>query len=313
MPTRTPPQPAEASLGHDTGPPPSRRGLSPAGRRRAAGLLLLLPALVAHTLFFVYPLLSNLVDSFTDPEPGFGNYAGLFTDGYTIEVLARTLLVSLVVTAAGVLLAYPYAYLMTLSGPTTRAVMVTVVLVPFWTSMLARNFAWMVLMQDGGLIQRALGLVGLGHVRLLGGSVAVAVSMAQVLLPFMVLPMFSVMQQIDRRLLLAGQSLGASRLSSFRKVYLPLSLPGVVAGASLVFVLALGFYITPALLGSPQNAMIAQVIAVRTRELLDFGGAGAMGMFVLLVTLIVLGVSRWLAGSGGASSGAAQAVTGGGR
>ncbi|MEV0385713.1 ABC transporter permease [Nonomuraea sp. NPDC050643] len=290
--------------------PPPRRRLSPAGRRRGAGLLLLLPALIALTLFFVLPLLSILLDSFTSPEPGLGNYVQLFTDGYTLRVLGRTLVIALVVTVAGIALAYPYAYMMTLAGPGVRALMVTVVLVPFWTSMLARNFAWMVLMQDGGVVQGMLGLVGLGDVTLLGTTTAVAISMTQVLLPFMVLPMFSVMQQIDRRLLLAGQSLGASRLSTFRKVYLPLSLPGVAAGASLVFVLALGFYVTPALLGSPQSALIAQVISVRTRELLDFGGGGAMGVFVLVVTLVVLGLSRRLAGPG-ATTGAAHVMAGG--
>src|SRR5690606_34146321 len=269
-----------------------------------------LPACVALFLFFVLPLLNIVVGSFTDPEPGLGNYVALFTDGYTLAELGRTLLVALVVTLAGLLLGYPYAYMMTLAGPTTRAVMVTVVLVPFWTSMMARNFAWMVLIQDGGVLQKLFGLVGLDGVTLLGTTTGVALSMTQVLLPFMVLPLFSVMQQIDHRLLLAGQSLGASRLSAFRKVYLPLSLPGVVSGASLVFVLALGFYVTPALLGSPQHALIAQVISVRTRELLDFGGAGALGVLILIVTLIALAASRRLAGAGAAV--AAHAVAAGG-
>ncbi|GIH24136.1 ABC transporter permease [Acrocarpospora phusangensis] len=291
---------------------PLRTGLSPAGRRRAAGLLLLLPALVALTLFFLLPMLSILLDSVTDPEPGLANYVSLFTDGYTLRVLGRTLLVALLVTVAGLVLAYPYAYLMTLAGPALRAVMVTVVLVPFWTSMLARNFAWMVLMQDGGVVQGFFRLLGLGEVTLLGTTTAVTISMTQVLLPFMVLPMFSVMQQIDRRLLLAGQSLGASPFGSFRKVFFPLSLPGVAAGASLVFVLALGFYVTPALLGSPQSALIAQVISVRTRDLLDFGGGGAMGVFVLVVTLAVLGASRRLTGPG-AAVGAAHVMAGGDR
>ncbi len=309
--------PADAVTSTRTAPHPPRRPgrrrvLSPAGRRRAAGLLLLLPALIALTMFFVLPLVSIVVDSFTEPEPGLGNYVHLFTDGYTLRVLGRTLVVALMVTVAGMLLAYPYTYMMTMAGPATRAVMVTVVLIPFWTSMLARNFAWIVLMQDGGVVQGALGLVGLGGTRLLGTTFAVTVSMTQVLLPFMVLPMFSVMQQIDRRLLLAGQSLGASRLSAFRKVYFPLSLPGVVAGASLAFVLALGFYITPALLGSPQNALIAQVINVRTRELLDFGGAGAMGVFMLVVTLAVLAASRRLSGRAGRATAvsAGQAMAG---
>ncbi|GIM92039.1 ABC transporter permease subunit [Paractinoplanes toevensis] len=265
--------------------------------RRARKHLLLLPALIALVILFVVPLISVVVDSFTEPTTGLGNYASLFTDGYTLRVLGRTLLVALVVAVVGGALAYPYAYAMTLVGPMMRAVLVTVVLVPFWTSMLARNFAWLVLMQDGGVVQGFLKAIGFGNVTLLGTTLAVGISMTQVLLPFMVLPMYTAMEQIDGRLIAAGQSLGAPRARAFRRVYLPLSAPGVLAGMSLAFVLALGFYVTPALLGSTRNAMIAQVINVRTKELLDFGGAGAMGIFLLVVTLIVLGLSRRMAGA----------------
>ncbi|MBQ0826540.1 ABC transporter permease subunit [Streptomyces tagetis] len=265
------------------------------GRNRTAAALLLLPALIALLLLFVLPMISVAVRSVTEPQAGLGNYIGLFTDGYTLRVLGRTLLVALIVAVAGLLVAYPYAYAMTLAGPVGRALLVTVVLVPFWTSMLARNYAWLVLLQDGGLIQRFSRTVGLGDEPLFGTTAGVALSMTQVLLPFLVLPLYSSMQQIDRRLLDAGQSLGASRLRSFRKIYLPLSMPGVMAGTSLVFVLALGFYVTPALLGSPQNAMIAQIINVRARDRLDFGGAGAMGIFVLVVTLLVMGLAQRIA------------------
>jgi putative spermidine/putrescine transport system permease protein len=281
-----------------TGEAPFTGRLAPAwiGRAHASGWLLLLPALIALVVLFVVPLAGIVVDSVTEPTTGLGNYASLFTDGYTIRVMGRTLVVAAVVSVVGALLAYPYAYAMTLVGPTMRAVLVTIVLIPFWTSMLARNFAWMVLMQDGGVVQNLLRLFGLGEVRLLGTTLAVGISMTQVLLPFLVLPMYSAMEQIDRRLVGAGQSLGAPRARAFRRVYLPLSTPGVVAGMSLVFVLSLGFYVTPALLGSTRSAMIAQVINVRTKDLLDFGGAGAMGMLLLLVTLSVLGLSRRLAG-----------------
>ncbi|WP_329377219.1 ABC transporter permease subunit [Streptomyces sp. NBC_01716] len=302
MTTRVTPRPA---------PPTRRLARGTPGRERASGLLLLLPALIALTLLFVLPLLNVAFQSVTEPDTGLGNYARLFTDGYTLGVLGRTLLVALVVAVVGLLIAYPYAYAMTLVGPAARALMVTLVLVPFWTSMLARNYAWLVLMQDGGLVQRLLRPFGLGDVTLLGSTTGVAVSMTQVMLPFLVLPMYSAMQHIDRRLLDAGQSLGASRARAFRKIYLPLSMPGVVAGTSLVFVLALGFYVTPALLGSPQNAMIAQIINVRTRDQLDFGGAGAMGIFVLVVTLVVLGLARRLTGNQASIAG--HGVAGAGR
>ncbi|MFF5289667.1 ABC transporter permease subunit [Paractinoplanes globisporus] len=298
---------------------PTATAVAPAriARASASGWPLLLPAVAALVILFVVPLVNVVVDSFTEPNAGLGNYASLFTDGYTLRVLGRTLLIALVVSLVGVLLAYPYAYAMTLAGRTMRAVLVTVVLVPFWTSMLARNFAWMVLLQDGGVVQDLLRPFGLGGVTLLGTPLAVGIAMTQVLLPFLVLPMYSAMSQIDGRLVAAGQSLGAPRARSFRRVYLPLSMPGVVAGMSLVFVLALGFYVTPALLGSTQTAMIAQVINVRARELLDFGGAGAMGMFLLVVTLVVLGFARRLAGQNIAAVAAggqpARLTAGGGR
>ncbi|MFG1927197.1 ABC transporter permease subunit [Cryptosporangium sp. NPDC048952] len=293
-------------------PAPAPPAPARVARARASGWLLLAPALVALGILFVFPLLSIVVDSFTEPDTGLGNYASLFTDGYTLRVLGRTLLVAATVSVIGAVLAYPYAYAMTLVGPAMRAVLVTIVLIPFWTSMLARNFAWLVLMQDGGVIQKFLGWFGFGDVTLLGSTAAVTISMTQVLLPFLVLPMYSAMEQIDGRLVAAGQSLGASRARAFRKIYLPLSMPGVVAGMSLVFVLALGFYVTPALLGSTRNAMIAQVINVRTKDLLDFGGAGAMGIFLLAVTLVVLGLSRRLAGTTAVVAGAPARSRGGG-
>lgn len=300
MATLTPPRERTAAPRPRWGP--QRRG-------RVAAALLLLPALLALALLFAAPMADVAVRSVTEPVAGFGNYTALFTDGYTLRVLGRTLLVALVVAVAGLLIAYPYAYAMTLAGRLGRAVLVTVVLIPFWTSMLARNYAWLVLMQDGGVIQRLLRPFGLGDTVLFGTTAGVAISMTQVLLPFLVLPLYSSMQQIDRRLLDAGRSLGAGRAGAFRKVYLPLSMPGVLAGTSLVFVLALGFYVTPALLGSPQNAMIAQIISVRARDQLNFGAAGAMGIFVLAVTLIVVGLARRLAGRSGGGA-AAPSVAG---
>jgi len=268
---------------------------------------MLLPAVLALGLFFLIPLAQILVQSLTQPEPGLGNYIALFTDGVTIKVLARTLVVGVIVTFGTLLLAYPYTYVMTLVSPTMRAVMFTVVLIPFWTSMLARNYAWFILMQRDGLIERTFSAIGIDGVVLIGTTEGVAIVMIGVLLPFMVLPMYSVMSQIDPRMMAAGQSLGASRTASFRKIYLPLSKPGIISGCSLVFILTLGFYITPALIGSPQGALIAQMMAIRTQKLLDFGGAGAMGILILVVTVVVLLLGQRFSGRG------AQALASAGR
>lgn len=266
----------------------TRRALS--GRNRQ--LLLLAPAVLMLLVFFAYPLADIVWRAFTDPEPGFGNFSDLLADPTTGRVLGRTLITSLVVALTTLLLAYPYAYLMTVTGPRTRAVLMALVLLPFWTSLMARNFAWIVLLQDGGPLGWLGSLFGRDN-GLLGTAPGVAIGMVQVLLPYMVLPLYSVMSGIDRRLMSAASGLGAGRFTCFRRVYLPLSMPGVISGTTLVFVLALGFYVTPKLLGSPKESMVAQVIGTKVEKLLDFGGAGAFSVILLALTaLLLLLVSR---------------------
>ncbi|GAA4551356.1 ABC transporter permease [Pseudonocardia xishanensis] len=259
---------------------------------RLATLILLVPAIVACGLLFVYPLVRIVVVSVTEPSLGLDNYLSLFTDGYTLRVLLRTLLVALGVAVLDLIMAYPFALAMTVCGPRTRAILFTIVLIPFWTSALAKNFGWMILFQRNGLVDRFLsGTFGIDY-PLLGTTPAVLIAMTQVLLPFAVLPLYARLDQIDRRLLDAAQGLGATRLRAFRQIYLPLSMPGVVASGVLVFILSLGFYVTPALLGSPQQTLIAQLIMARVEQVLDFAGANAIGIFLLIVTMAMLLLSR---------------------
>jgi putative spermidine/putrescine transport system permease protein len=276
----------------DVGRPARPRAVERETGSRAMTLLLLVPAVVASCLLFVYPLARIVVVSLTEPTVGLGNYLDLFTDGYTLRVLVRTLGVALAVAVLDLLMAFPFAYAMTVCGPRMRAVLFTIVLIPFWTSALAKNFAWMILFQRGGLVDRFLSSTfGIDH-PLLGTTPAVLIAMSQVLLPFAVLPLYARLDQIDRRLLDAAQGLGASRMQAFRQVYLPLSAPGLIAAATLTFILSLGFYVTPALLGSPQQTLIAQLIMARVEQVLDFGGANAIGIFLLVVTILMLLLSR---------------------
>lgn len=271
--------------------PPSRRAW-----RSALGTgLLLLPAAVALGLLFFYPLTQIARLSVTEPEVGFGNYADLFTDGYTVNIVLRTLWTAFIVAVSTIALAFPFAYAMTICKPMTRAVLFTIVLIPFWTSAVGKNFVFLALFQRNGVIHTFFSWFGL-DVPLVGTTLGVTIAMSQVLLPFAVLPLYARLGQIDQKLVTAAQGLGASRLVAFWKVYLPLSAPGLVAGAVLVFVLSLGFYVTPAMLGSPQHALIAQLIMARVQMVLDLGGAGAIGIFLLIVTLISLGLSRLVAG-----------------
>ncbi|WP_410665089.1 ABC transporter permease [Amycolatopsis sp. lyj-84] len=276
-------------------------------RRPASVAWLLFPAAAVVLVFFFYPLAAILWRSFTEPDFGVGNYLAVLGDEVQIRVLLRTLRTALIITVATLVVAYPYAYAMTLVGRRARTVLTLLVLMPFWTSVMARNFAWYVLEQRGGVIEKVLASIGFDGVVLLGSVAGVTVAMVQVMLPFMVLPLHSSMTGIDRSLLHAAGSLGASRPVAFLRVYVPLSMPGVLAGVSVVFIMSLGFYITPALLGTPQQALAAQVIGTQVNDLLDFAGAGALGAILLVVTLVVLAVlSRVAAPLGTSAAGGAD-------
>ncbi|MFE5124002.1 ABC transporter permease [Streptomyces sp. NPDC056669] len=264
----------------------------PSRRRTLAGWFLL-PATAVLVVFFFYPLAAIVWQSFTQPSYGVGHYLALLNDGVSTTVLLRTLRTALVVSTCTLFIAYPFAYAMTKVAPRARGVLMLLVLLPFWTSVMARNYAWYLLEQRDGVIERLFSAIGFDGVVLLGTVTGVTVAMVQVMLPFMVLPLYSSMSSIDRRLLDAAVSLGASPYRALRTVYLPLSLPGVVSGFSLVFIMTLGFFVTPALLGSPQESLISQVIQTRVSSLLDFPGGGALGTVLLVVTLVLLfAVSR---------------------
>lgn len=273
-----------------------RRPGSPAARVRgkssAPWLLLLLPALVLLGLCFVYPLVRLLIASLQDPVPGTGNYTELLRSEVFRNVLGRTFLTSAIVCLTCFALGYPYAYLMTVVSRRTRSLLLAVVLIPFWTSLMVRTFSWLVLLQDNGIVNDTLAALGAGRIELVRNTTGVTIGMAQVMLPFAVLPMYAVMQKIDRRLLQAAESCGAKPASAFARIYFPLSLPGVAAGMSITFVVSLGFFITPQLLGSPSNAMLSQLMYTEITQLGKWGYGAAMGFILLATALIILGLVR---------------------
>lgn len=258
--------------------------------------LLLVPALALLGAVLLLPLVQSAFRSFGAPDVTLQHYRTIFTDGVSLRVLGRTAWTACLVTVIAFVLGYPYAYVMTRVGPRVRAVLLVIVLVPFWTSVMARNFAWIVILQRGGPVDSFFSFFGLDVV-LYGSVGGVTVAMSQVLLPFMVLPLFSALGGIDRRLLLAARGLGSSPIAAFWRVYWPLSRGGVVSGITLVFTLSLGFYVTPALLGSPQESLVAQLLGQRTTQLLDFAGASALGMLVLVVTLALVAWANRVGGT----------------
>lgn len=271
-------------------PPQSRAEEAGAQRRRRSAYALLAPALVLVIGVFAVPLAVMLWRSFTDPVTGFDNFSWYVGDAVQREVLLRTFTTGVQVTVICLLLGYPYAYAMVAFGPKVRAALTLLVLVPFWTSLMVRTFAWVILLQDNGPAQTALGLIGLGDVQLIRTNLGVVIGMSQILLPFMVLPLYAVMSGVDRRLVLASSSLGARPLTSFARIWVPLTMPGIGAGCLMVFISSLGFYVTPALLGAPDNALISQQIYVQVNGLLQWGRGGAMGVVLLLLTFLVLAV-----------------------
>lgn len=265
-----------------------------ARRVPSAGALLIVVPLVFVAAVFVYPLAQMVWLSFTDfrgggPTGFWDNYAWFLGNGTQVGILRRTFGVAALVTVACLALGFPYAYLMTLVSPRTRLVMIAFVLLPFWSNLVVRTFAWVVLLRDSGPVPSLLRSVGI-DVSLLGTTAGVTIGAAQVLLPFLILPLYAGLSGIDRRLLDAAQSLGARPSTAFARIYLPLAVPGILAGTSVVFILTLGFYFTPALLGSPGNSLVSQQIANQVSELLAFGRGGAMAMVVLLATLVAMGL-----------------------
>jgi putative spermidine/putrescine transport system permease protein len=253
--------------------------------------LLALPAVLLLIAAMAYPLLTIVSRSFSEPEWGLQNYVWFFSTDVNIQVLLRTFSISAWVTLVCVIAAYPYAYLMTVVGPRMRMVLILCVLVPFWVSGVVRTLAWVILLQDSGVINSVLKAIGFGAVKLIRTPTGVVIGMAQVLLPFMILPLYSVMRGIDLRLVQAARSLGARPSLAFWQVYLPLSLPGVFAGAIIVFILALGFYITPALLGGPRSTMLSTLVQSQVLSLLNWGRGGAMGVVLLVSTFILLALA----------------------
>ena len=264
----------------------------------------LIPPAAMLAVFFVLPLLYLMFRSFAEPDPGIGTYVRLFSNVAYLKVLLYTVQVSASVTVFTLVMAYPVAWLISRARGRMLHLALAFVIIPFWTSAVIRTYAWIVLFQRRGVLNDFLISAGLTDepLRLMYNSLGVHIGMVHVMLPFMILPLFSSMRSIDGTYMRAASVLGANPLRQFVHVYLPLSMPGVTAGCLLVFITSLGFFITPALLGGPQNMMVAVLIEQQATRLLDWPMASALATVLLVVTgalyLIYDRVSRRV-GAGG--------------
>jgi putative spermidine/putrescine transport system permease protein len=218
-----------------------------------------------------------------------------------LKVMARTLWIGFCVTVFCLLLGYPVAYLLATAPTSVANLLMILVLLPFWTSLLVRTTAWVVLLQKDGPVNGLLQWLGLidQPLRLIFNRVGVYVAITHVLLPFMILPLYSVMKGIAPTTLRAAVSLGAHPFVAFARVYLPQTLPGITAGTLLVFISAIGYYVTPALIGGADDQMLSYFIAFYTNETTNWGMAAALGGVLLVITALLYAVFSRLAGQAG--------------
>ncbi|MGE0212887.1 MAG: ABC transporter permease [Parvibaculaceae bacterium] len=260
--------------------------------RNARLALLMLPALLLFLVFFGAPLVRLLLLGF---EGGFGHYGRAITGAVFQQIFLLTFQISIAVTLITFLLGYPVAYLLATTTPGWRTLGFILILLPLWTSILVRTYAWMVLLGRNGIVNQFL--IGIGAIEqpiaFLYNFSGVLIGMVHVLLPFMILPLYAAFKRLDPRLVEAAEGLGAGNWSILTRIYLPLTRNGIVAGCSLVFVTSIGFYITPALLGGGRVIMIAPLIDQQVRQVLNWPFASALAGILLILTIAIYSVMNW--------------------
>ena len=266
-------------------PERSKIGLS---RDKQTLLLLMLPIVVFLAIFFVWPVVLVLANSFGAENGFFGEYLEFFSSNTYVRIVGRTIFVALTVTGLCLLIGYPYAYLMARTQGKTLAFLTGVVLLSFFTSVMVRSFAWIVLLQRNGIIDKFVQAMGFEGLVLRGTTTGVTIAMVQVMLPFMIFPLYSAMAGIDTRLERASTSLGATRWTTFRDIWLPLSVPGIIGGSVIVFVTSLGFYVIPGLVVSPSNQLLSHLIYSMINTVLNIPLASAASVVMLLLALLVV-------------------------
>jgi putative spermidine/putrescine transport system permease protein len=270
--------------------------MTPGRRRASTGLVFVLPLLVVMLVCFNVPIVLMLAWSLKSPTPTLRHYQEFFGTPVYLKVFWNTVRIALITTLVCVPLGYPLAYWIRSRSGARQLVALALVVLPFWISILVRTYAWIVLLGNAGLVNRSLLRLGLieNPVSILYNELGVIIGTVNVLLPFFVLPLLASMVRIDERLLQAAASLGASSRTVFWKVFFPLTVPAVSAGAILVFILTLGFYVTPAILGGGRVTMIANMLNLLINHLPNWELASTISTVLLVVVLSLYSMSRWL-------------------
>ena len=273
-------------------------GVGPARRRPRSAYLLLLPGIAWLAIFFIIPLISLFFTSLQVSAGSSGKYkAGFNWHNYVDAIteywdfFVRALVYAGIATVLALVIAYPLAYFIALKAGRWRALMLVLVVAPFFASFLLRTYAWKTILADDSVITRSLNAMHLlPDGRILNTSLAVIAGLTYNFLPFMILPLYAALDKIDPRLIEAGSDLYASPFTTFRKVTWPLSMPGVVAGTLLTFIPAAGDYINAELLGSTKDKMIGNAIQTNFIEFRDYPMASALSFILMAAILIIVTV-----------------------
>jgi putative spermidine/putrescine transport system permease protein len=258
-------------------------------------VFLIAPAIVLLVFLFVIPIIWFFVKALAE-DGGlmeFLTHAGaVLSSQAVVSAMITTNWISLLVTALVLVVGFPVAYYLASSTGFRFTLVLFCIIVPYFTSIIVRTYSWMVLLGRNGLINQ--GLMGLGLIDaplpLLYNKLGILIGMAYVLLPYMILTLYAAMKAIDPSLMRAAYGLGAGRAYAFWRVYLPLSLHGIISGSLIVFILAIGFFITPAVMGGPSDVMIAMLIERAVEITLDWSGAAIMSLTLLTVTLALYAI-----------------------
>lgn len=272
-----------------------------AERRR--GLFLALPSFVYMILFFALPLVIVLVYSFaTRTSSGSTSLSNWNLDAYrklgepiVRNVVVRSIVLAVITTAICLVVAYPFAWFCARQRPNVRNLLLVAVMIPFWTNFLVRNYAWRILLSTGGPLSSLTERIGIGETNLLFTKTAVVIGLVYAFLPFMILPLYASIDRIDGRLIEAGRDLYGSGSQTFRRIVLPLTMPGVIAGSILVFVPSMGAYVTPELLGGGKETLLGSYIVTQFLTARNWP-VGASMSFVLMAVMLVSTIIYFRAG-----------------
>lgn len=259
-------------------------------RDYAKSALMIGPLLLFLGLAYLVPFLGVVKWSFTLPQLGLTNYGNAVTDPLVISVLVRTFRICLFVTVFAVIAAYAIAFIWVRGTPAQRLIAELCILIPFWISVLTRAFGWVALLSNRGLINTWLTQIGVisEPLTLVRNEFGVVLGMTHYLIPFAVFPIASSMRSLDERVLLAARGMGASRSRTFWQIFLPMTGPGILGAAIMVFVFSLGFFITPAILGGGRSVMAAELIYLRIFQSPDWGLGAAISVLMMVIVGLLL-------------------------